>query len=530
MTPRNMLKIKKYSNILVFSITLVPLILFFFVTWNRLSLPFVFEWGESAGLNQINRILSGADLYVQPALDFTPLVYTPLYYYLSAGISAIIGNPLFSARAVSLVSAIGSVVLIGRVVQKETKNNLLAWISGMFFLACFALGDGFYDLARVDSLYILFVLIAFDVVLGAKYKTGYLVFGLLVVIGFFIKQSFIIVFLPLHIYLLLKHRENSWTAFTIEIIGLVVPLYIINRYTNGWFFYYIFDLPGEHGYSLISAVNFWISDTIGPLGIGFVFCLVFLLAYKLDFLSSNPDAIVEGKKQVQVGSRDHWLVYLLFLAGAAGTAWITRSSNGGGANNCMVIYSALAIGFGLGVGLVLRNSWVESSPWFYGFIAIVISIQFVGLFYNPFAFLPTKDEIKLNEQMAERISNTDLQVLIPYRSHLSDELGGRPQIHIVNLFELTGYFKGEIQPAGYDLVEKIRNKICFQDYGIVVLDQPVPWIEDQLEIAYEQEELFEYSVFSSSDLLDWQRGLERSYTQRSSYDLNKCLESFSVKN
>jgi len=529
LTPINKLRIKKYSNILVFSITLVPLILFFFVIWNRITLPFVFEWGESAGVNQINRILSGADLYGQPALDFTPLVYTPLYYYLAAGLSAIIGNPLFSARIISLVSTIGSVVLIGRIVHKETKNYLIAWISGMFFLACFSIGDGFYDLARVDSLFILFVLIAFNVVMGAKNKTGYMVFGLLVVIGFFIKQSFIIVFLPLQIYLFLKQKEKIWTAFAIEIIGLAVPLYIINSYTNGWFFYYIFDLPGEHGYSLVSAVNFWISDTIGPLGIGFVFCLFFLLAYKSDFLSSKPDAIIEGKKEVQVGSRDIWFVYLLFLVGAAGTAWITRSSNGGGANNCILIYSALAIGFGLGAGLVLRNNWVESSPWFYGFIAIVISIQFVGLFYNPFVFLPTEDEVRLNELMAERIANLDLQVLIPYRSHLSYELGGRPQIHIVNLFELTGYFRGEIQPAGYDLVEKIRNKICFQDYGMVVLDQPVPWIEDQLEIAYEQEELFEYSVLSASDLLDWQVGLEESYTQKSGYDLNQCLESFSVK-
>ncbi|RLE00612.1 MAG: hypothetical protein DRJ13_08235 [Bacteroidetes bacterium] len=65
---------------------------------------------------------------------------------------------------------------------------------------------------------------------------------------------------------------------------------------------------------------------------------------------------------------------------------------------------------------------------------------------------------------------------------------------------------------------------------MVVLDQPVPWIEDQLDIAYEQEELFEYSAFSSSELLNWQRGLERSYTKKSGYDLDRCLESLTVKN
>jgi 4-amino-4-deoxy-L-arabinose transferase-like glycosyltransferase len=153
--------IRKYSNILVFSISLIPLILFLFIIWNRLALPFVFEWGESAGLNQIYRILSGGDLYDQPTLEFSPLVYTPLYYFLAAGASKVIGNPLFSARLISAISSIASVFLIIWIIQSETKNSLLAWISGMVYLACFALAGGFYDLARVECFFILVFIIGF---------------------------------------------------------------------------------------------------------------------------------------------------------------------------------------------------------------------------------------------------------------------------------------------------------------------------------------------------------------------------------
>ena len=257
--------IRKYSNILVFSISLIPLILFVFIIWNRLALPFVFEWGESAGLNQIFRILSGGNLYDQPTLGFSPLVYTPLYYFLAAGVSKVIGNPLISARLISAISSIASVALIIWIIQSETKNSLIAWISGMVYLACFALTDGFYDLARVDSLYVLMVLIAFSVIREAKFKTGFFLFGILVVVGFFIKQSFIIVFLPLQIYLLYRDWKFSWIAIAVEAIGISVPLFLINRSSEGWFFYYIFELPKEHGYSIISAVNFWIGDTIRPL-------------------------------------------------------------------------------------------------------------------------------------------------------------------------------------------------------------------------------------------------------------------------
>ena len=529
MTYNKKLDIKKYSNLVIFSITLVPMILFFFVTWNRISLPFVFEWGESSGVNQISRILTGADLYSKPTLEFAPLVYTPLYYFVSAGLSAIIGNPLFSARLISLFSTVVSVVLIGSIVRSETKNTLVAWISGMFYLACFSLGDGFYDLVRVDSLYILVVLVAFIVVLRAQNKAGYLLFGLLVAIGFFVKQSFIIVFFPLHVYLLLKCRENSWTAFVIEIIGLAVPLYLINHYTNNWFFYYIFELPGEHGYSLISAVDFWIGDTFNPLGIGFVFSLVFILAFKFDLLSINPDPIVESDKPVKANSRDRWLVFLLFFAGAAGTAWITRSSNGGGANNCMLIYATLAIGFGLGAGLVLKSRWVENNQWFYAFISLAISIQFIGLIYNPLNFLPTEDETQLNERIAERIMNNDLQVLIPYRSHLSYELSGNPQIHIVNLFELTGYFKGDIQPDGYALINQFRTEICQQRYGLIILDQPLPWFEKQINQAYLPDQELSGVEYHQSNLLEWQQGNLRTYLPRDIFNIEQCLSSISME-
>ena len=511
----------------VFSITLVPMILFIFVTWNRISLPFVFEWGESAGVNQISRILTGADLFAKPTLEFSALVYTPLYYFVSAGLSAIIGNPLFSARIISLVSTAISVVLIGFIVRNQTKNNLLAWISGMFYLACFALSDGFYDLARVDSLYILVVLIAFIVALRAQNKAGYLLFGLLVVIGFFVKQSFIIVFIPLHIYLLLKYWKNSWTAFVLELIGLSVSLYLINRYTNNWFFYYIFDLPQEHGYSLVSAIDFWIGDTINPLGIVFIFFLVYILASKFELMAKDPNLHTEKDTTVRKASKDRWWFFLLFFAGAAGAAWVTRASNGGGANNCMLIYAALAISLGLGAGLVLKTKWVEDNQWFYALIMIAISIQFIGLIYNPLNFLPTDDEKRLNERISERIKHNDIQVLIPYRSHLADQLSGNPQIHIVNLFELTGYFKGDIQPDGYALIRRIRTEICQQSYGLIILDQPLPWFEEQINHAYLPEKKISGVEYHQSNLLKWQQGISRTYLPRENFHIEQCLRSIS---
>ena len=299
-------------------------------------MPFVFDWGESAGVDQINRILSGSILYSQPALDFAPLVYTPLYYYLAAGVSALIGNSLLSARLVSFVAAVLSVFMINRIIFKETDNQLLAWISGAAYLACFALSNGFYDLARVDSVYVLMVLITFIAIQEANDKLGYLAGGILLAIGFFIKQSFIIVFFPLMIYLFLKRRNQFWLTVTAGIAGSVIPVFLFNRLSDNWFLYYIFELPKEHGYSFISALNFWVGDTFKPLGLLITFSLLFLFAYRIFKGQILP---FSGKNGIQISyleSRDRWWYYVLFFAGAAAASWITRSSNGGGANNLMV--------------------------------------------------------------------------------------------------------------------------------------------------------------------------------------------------
>lgn len=520
--------LRKFTNILVFSFTLIPLLLFFYIAWNRIGLPFVFEWGESAGVNQINLILTGMDLYAEPTLEFAPLVYTPIYYYLAAGLSSLIGNSLLAARLISLLCTIGIVIIIARIVQAETKNYLLAWISAMFYLACFSLSDGFFDLARVDSLYVLIVLISFTVVLEAKTRTGYVLFGILVVLGFFIKQSFILVFLPLQTYLLYKRTKESWIGIAGSWIGLVGALFFINYATDNWFFYYIFELPKEHGYSFVSAVNFWVGDTIRPLGIAFGFGLVYFLGSKLDLnrnLQDHSEFSAWDRAENLEKSGNRWWPYVLFSAGAAGAAWVTRSSNGGGTNNCMLVYSALAVLLGLGANLVIRHLNTKENEWAYAFVMLLISVQFIGLIYNPFNYLPQQEEIRANENLSRSIRDAESQVLIPYRSHLSWEMDKGFQIHIANLFELTGYFKGNVLPYGYELVDQIRTNICQQSYELIILDQPIPWFEEQLNEAYLLIENNPETDFLPGSLLAWQQGNKISYEPKNDFDLGKCLNS-----
>ena len=518
---------KRYINILIFSLSLLPLILFFYVVWNRIALPFVFDWGESAGLNQISRILSRNDLYVEPTLEFSPLVYTPFYYYLSAGFALLINDTLLAGRIISVLALIACAGMIGSLIHKETENVLLSWISAMSFVACFSLSDGFYDLLRVDSLYVFLVLIAFSVMRWANRRLSYLFAGILIAAGFFTKQSFIIALFPLIIYLIIARGKVAWWMVAAGLTAVIIPLVLINYGSDQWFLYYIFDLPREHGYSLISALNFWVGDTFRPLGITIAFNVVYLMA----FIPTNGQGLSLGgingeinDKNPSSEAKEVWRVYGLFIAGAAAAAWITRSSNGGGANNVMVFYAALAMGFGLGADMIINTHWAQKNDWNYGFIIILISIQFIGLVYNPFRFLPRQEEVIANASIINRIERSEKKILIPYRSHLAEKYGHGPQIHIVNLFELTGYFKGEVQAEGYLLVDQIRNNICWQEYGVIVLDQPVPWFDDQLALAYYLDEEIAEQDYQASELLAWRQGNQGVYLPRVDYDRDRCLQ------
>jgi len=71
--------------------------------------------------------------------------------------------------------------------------------------------------------------------------------------------------------------------------------------------------------------------------------------------------------------------------------------------------------------------------------------------------------------------------------------------------------------------------ICRQAYGLIVLDQSVPWFDEQLEFSYIKESLLNEDLIQRSDLLDWQKGNEITYKLKSENSLDLCLESISTE-
>jgi hypothetical protein len=519
----------KLVNLGLFAISLIPLMLYAYLISQRIHIPFDLEWGEGAGINQIYRHLAGEKIYTRPTLEFSPLVYTPFYYWISALIARMNIPVTFAGRIISVLASFGSAGILAWLVSQKTRNPFSGWLSGSLYLACFALSDGYYDLVRVDSLYILSLLIALIILIKSEGFIGKVIGGMAIALSFYIKQSALIVFIPILIFLALKAWRTFLPVLLAAITGVIVPYITINMFSGGWLSYYIFSLPREHGYSILSAVNFWVGDIIRPLGIAVGFGIAYLVHSwgNITNRAANTPNPENESHDYDDCSSESLSIYFLFALGAISAGWITRSSNGGGANNAMSAYAAIALMFGFGFDAVNRivNELDETKRKFALLAPGLVTLQFIGLIYNPFNYLPTQPELNANKKLVEYLGDIEGAVLIPYRSHLAILAEGESAIHAVNLFELTGYFKGDILPEGLDLVQQLRENICLQDYSAVVLDQPIPWIDEQLSIAYQQDDRFRFKLDEKrSPQLNWQGGFDAFFIPRPDHDVAICLE------
>src|SRR6476619_1878667 len=77
---------------------------FVWIAISTVNYPFQLEWLEGGTVDVIQRVVTGRGIYVEPSLEYVPYVYMPLYYWLAALVTEVVGIGLLAPRLVSLVS------------------------------------------------------------------------------------------------------------------------------------------------------------------------------------------------------------------------------------------------------------------------------------------------------------------------------------------------------------------------------------------------------------------------------------------
>jgi len=228
-------------TVLVF---LSPVVAYLACAMQRLDSPVLLEWMEAGSLQMMHQILSGKPLYAAPSVEFVPYTYTPLYFYLSALVSGVVGPSLFPLRLVSFVASLVSFLLLFTVVQRETGSSRGGMAAVGIFAGSYAVNGNWFDIARIDSLCIALLLAGISLGLGEGRSRNLMAGGLFVALAFFTKQVALVIAAPLILGVVIRHGKIGGLFALSALSTIVVGSLAWNALSAGWFLFYVLESPG----------------------------------------------------------------------------------------------------------------------------------------------------------------------------------------------------------------------------------------------------------------------------------------------
>lgn len=381
----------------------------------RITYPYELEWMEGGVLDHVARLRTGQPIYVEPTFQFVPFIYPPLYYYLAAAVMEITGDGFLGPRLVSLAASIGCMAVIFLFVRRETRRRLPALCAAALYAVTYPVVDGWFDVARVDGLFPLFVLGgAFLIRFGSRARCC-AVAGLLLACAFFSKQSTVVFAAPLLLFQLVHEPRR----FGVLLATGVVPCGLISGYlhwrTNGWFTYYLFSLPRQHAWLGPSHyADFWLADLLRHVPIA----LMMVAAI----------AILRFRTRRQ---RPAWDFYAALLIGGLAVSWSSRLHEGGGVNVIMPALAVIAVLFGFAMAYLpqsvdgLKKTSLAARQRLKAVISLAVICQLLWLAFNPWDWVPTGADRKAGDELVARIRGFEGDVIIPSAPYLA-ALAGKP--------------------------------------------------------------------------------------------------------
>jgi 4-amino-4-deoxy-L-arabinose transferase-like glycosyltransferase len=457
--------------------------LYVYVALGRLVYPFELEWMEGGSLVQVTRILDGEPLYVRPSFEFTPYIYTPLYFYFAAALAAVLGPGFLPLRFVSFAASLVTLALIYVLLKREGASWLAASAAAGLYAATFALSAAWFDVARVDSLLIMWMLLAVYLMRrGTRYS--YALAGLVLGLAWFTKQTALIVLIVMGGYSLLCNWRNGVLLLGGAAALIGVGSAIWNAASGGWFSYYVFDLPRTHALilSMRTVIGFLFVDILLLLPVACWFGLWW-------FLWPAQSTFKLATRSFYAATALAWI----------GLAFMGRANPGGFPNVLMPAFAILAVLFGLGLELAAQVKMQlapKHSVWFQLGVYGVALAQFAALLYPVPKMLPRERDWQAGEELLTLIRTTPGEVYVPYHGYLALRAGKKAYAHPVALDELYGTFGAQPVaewPAVYD---QMQSALTNHRFNLVIQDQR-DWLQTYLDRDYV---LLREPIFSDSQV------------------------------
>lgn len=428
--------------------------LYLSISIRRMGYPFDIEWMEGGMVDHVQLIMEGKTFYVEPSINFVPYIYTPLYFYISAGVAEFTGIGYFPLRLVSFISSLACFALIFCFVRKETKSFYWGLAATGFFAATFHLSGDWFDLARVDTLFLAFTLLTIYFIRFNKSTTGLILGGVSAFLTFFTKQSAFLIFIPIVIYLFYDVKWKSlYFILSFGLLSVGASLYM-NIITGGYFYATVFGIPGTHVYDYFKFFSFWSVD---------------IFRYFQFLVASIALAFILNKTTKSIPNP---LFFAAFLTGMLFYSMLSRIHIGGYSNVLMPAHAALAIMFGIsGKKNFDHLKYFASLNKFYDaklikaefLVCLVVVIQLFTLIYDPHGKVPNKNDLATGNEFIDIVRHIDGEVFISEMPYVATYAGKKSNAHLYILNELSGT-KSE---WGNKLLDNYEYAIKNQKYAAV---------------------------------------------------------------
>ncbi len=371
---------------------------YLYVAIETVDYPYHLEWMEGGFVETVERLLAGKDIYPPPGLEYVGYIYPPFYFVVSGALSLVMGVDFFALRLVSLLAILGVGWLLFRFIQRETGSWRWGVVGVGLFFATYDVGGRWFHIARVDSLYLMLTLAALYLMRFRGTTRSAALGGLLMGLAFLTKQAALMSLLPAGLVLLVVDRQRALVAGVVgaAVVGLVV-LYL-NAMTDGWFWYYLVDVPKKHVMLEQQIEGFWRNDLwkVGPILGGALMSLGLLVA-----------------KRPKTG-----LFYAALFLGFIVSSWLSRIHNGGWINVVIPAFAAIALVLPMGFSRVEQafapgeRRRLGASPTAVG-LALFLVLQLFMLRWDASWSIPPEDAQAKGDRLLEVIAGMPGDVFIP---------------------------------------------------------------------------------------------------------------------
>lgn len=444
------------------------ILLFLYTSLRRMTYPFSFDQIEGGMVTSVWRVAHGYPLYTAPTRDFVPYLYAPLYFYLAAALSKIVGAGYVGLRLLSILGTVGSFTVIFAIVHSETKSRLAGIAGAGLFAACYLPLQGWFDLGRVDSLFVFLLLLAIYCTRRAPVLLAVLVW----LVAFQVKQTI----LPVAVLVMCadwQRPRRMALGLVTMLAGFGACLLIVSRATSGWYTFYLFGTAKGLGWVARSGVLYVPTDLLQPFGIAFLILLASLLCVPPKLRSKGTQ------------------FYVVVSFAIYASIWYLRAHSGSAVNTLMPAYAWTAVLFGIAIHRL--GSWLAVRSSLEAKICRVLLLsaataQILGFLYHPGRFVPSADTRAARQQFEEQLRSLpgDIYVL----NHSYDAiLAGKTPHAVIDAFGIILDSPPSAVRDAY--IADFRHAVDAHIYGGFVMDNTVDaynnkagWLPDDVLQQY----------------------------------------------